>query len=179
MKALADMNIDNVPWHRLTTAYGRGTDIPRLIDENRYAPLAELIEHQGTLWQVTPWTVLVLIEELRKKEPEQVSTDEIELYLAVASANSDQDIQKVGTIQSMNELLDDQYLWPDQDNGDEEQWEEEEPRGYEPDAFYGYFYFSGLLLKQGIPDFNRIMSGNVELAPGIRKLLSLLEQTYR
>ncbi|MCM2998254.1 hypothetical protein M3647_12250 [Paenibacillus cellulositrophicus] len=71
-------------------------------------------------------------------EPVQVSIEEIDLYLAVASALADQDIQDVGSIKSMKELLDDKYLWSEQEDGDKEEWEEEEPRGYEPDPFYGY-----------------------------------------
>lgn len=175
MKANTDIQIPDVPWHRLTTAYGRGTDIPRFIKEKKYASLAGLIEHQGTLWQVTPWTILALMEKLRTEEPLQVSIEEIDLYLAVASALADQDIQEVGSINSMKELLDDKYLWPEQEDGDEEEWEEEEPRGYEPDPFYGYYYFSGLLLKQGVAEFTRIMSVNEDLAPRIRELLALLK----
>lgn len=87
---------------------------------------------------MTPWTILVLMEKLRTVEPVQVSIEEIDLYLAVASALADQDIQDVGSIKSMKELLDDKYLWSEQEDGDKEEWEEEEPRGYEPDPFYGY-----------------------------------------
>lgn len=175
MKAITDIQIPDVPWYRLTTAYGRGTDIPLFIKEKQYASLAGLIEHQGTLWQVTPWTILVLMEKLRTVEPVQVSIEEIDLYLAVASALANQDIRDVGLISSMDELLDDKYLWPEKEDGDEEEWEEEEPRGYEPDPFYGYYYFSGVLLKQDEAEFTRIMNGNEDLAPRIRELLALLK----
>ncbi|MDL1163074.1 hypothetical protein PAEVO_61750 [Paenibacillus sp. GM2FR] len=60
MHALAQ-TVTSVPWQRLTTAYGRGTDIPRLLETGQYKELANLIEHQGTLWQTTPWALLMLL----------------------------------------------------------------------------------------------------------------------
>ncbi|MEK5484771.1 MULTISPECIES: hypothetical protein [Lysinibacillus] len=43
--------IPSIPWLQLTTPYGRGTAIPQLIEQEQYIELAELVEHQGTLWQ--------------------------------------------------------------------------------------------------------------------------------
>lgn len=44
----------HIPWQRLTTAYGRGTELPALMAARAYEKIAPLIEHQSTLWQVTP-----------------------------------------------------------------------------------------------------------------------------
>ncbi|OPA75373.1 hypothetical protein BVG16_21250 [Paenibacillus selenitireducens] len=168
----------NIPWQRLTTAYGRGTDIPQLIETGQYKALADLIEHQSTLWQVTPWVLLELLRELanRKTEPEKVSLDEIELYIAVASCFTEQDMESGQPITSMSELLDEKYLWPVDDQEDEEMWEEEEPPGYESEAFFSYYYVSYSLLKQAEPVFTAIMNGNDQLAPTLRELLLLLEE---
>ncbi|GEC89390.1 hypothetical protein [Brevibacillus brevis] len=174
MNSLTHLTND-IPWQRLTTAYGRGTDIPRLIETGQYAELANLIEHQSTLWQTTPWVLLILLQELAKQKPERVSSQEIQLYLAVASAINVDEMDSQNTVETMNELLDEKYLWPEDEEDDELWWEEEEPRGYEQEAFFSYFSFSYSLLKDAIPVFTEIMEGNDKLAPDIRELLLMLQ----
>ncbi|TQK53259.1 hypothetical protein FB479_11176 [Brevibacillus sp. AG162] len=174
MNSLTHLTND-IPWQRLTTAYGRGTDIPRLIETGQYAELANLIEHQSTLWQTTPWVLLILLQELAKQKPEQVSSQEIQLYLAVASAINVDEMDSQNAVETMNELLDEKYLWPEDEEDDELWWEEEEPRGYEQEAFFSYFSFSYSLLKDAIPVFTEIMEGNDKLAPDIRELLLMLQ----
>ncbi|WP_144788220.1 hypothetical protein [Lysinibacillus fusiformis] len=33
---MLNQNISNIPWQQLTTPYGRGTDIPRLIEQEAF-----------------------------------------------------------------------------------------------------------------------------------------------
>ncbi|UNK18420.1 hypothetical protein MNQ98_29155 [Paenibacillus sp. N3/727] len=174
MNALAQTT-NSVPWQRLTTAYGRGTDIPRLMEKGQYEELANLIEHQGTLWQTTPWVLFMLLRELAKQKPEKVSSEEVELYLAVASAITVEYMDSQNTVETMSELLDEEYLWPENEEEDELRWEEEEPPGYETEVFFSYYYFSYLLLMDAVPVFTAIMNGNDKHAPAIRELLLLLE----
>ncbi|NRR03902.1 hypothetical protein HP570_16915 [Brevibacillus sp. RS1.1] len=166
---------NNIPWQRLTTAYGRGTDIPQLIQTGQYEELANLIEHQSTLWQTTPWVLLILLQKLSKQKPEQVSLQEIQLYMAVASAINVDEMDLQNAVETMNELLDEKYLWPEDEEDDELWWEEEEPRGYEQEAFFSYYSFSYLLLKDAIPVFTAIMEENEKLAPAIQELLLMLQ----
>ena len=60
------IKIIDIPWKELTTPYGRGTDIPRLIENRNYKELNNLLEHQETLWQVTPWGVYFLLIQLEE-----------------------------------------------------------------------------------------------------------------
>ncbi|WGV60042.1 hypothetical protein QIH01_02565 [Brevibacillus brevis] len=166
---------NNIPWQRLTTAYGRGTDIPQLIQTGQYEELANLIEHQSTLWQTTPWVLLILLQKLSKQKPEQVSLQEIQLYTAVASAINADEMDSQHAVETMNELLDEKYLWSEDEEDDELWWEEEEPRGYEQEAFFSYFSYSYLLLKDAIPVFTAIMEENEKLAPAIQELLLMLQ----
>ncbi|UUZ81758.1 hypothetical protein LJK88_45480 [Paenibacillus sp. P26] len=166
--------IDGIPWRRLTTAYGRGTDIPRLIQTGQFRELADLIEHQSTLWQVTPWVLLILLRELPKREPDKVTSEEINLYLAVASSITADYYEAGPPAGTMNELLDEQYLWPENEEEDELLWEEEEPPSYEPQPFFSYYYYSHSLLKEAEPVFLSIMNDSGRLAPAIQELLLLL-----
>jgi len=174
MMNMQTLTIDHIPWQRLTTAYGRGTDIPRLIATKQYEELTNLIEHQSTLWQTTPWTLLMLLRELAEQNPKDVSTEEIELYMTVANAITVEYMDSQQTVATMNELLNEKYLWPEDEEDDEIQWEEEEPPGYESEAFFSYYYFSYVLLKDASPVFTAIMNANEQHAPAIRELLQWL-----
>ncbi|WP_341301319.1 hypothetical protein MHB44_01705 [Lysinibacillus sp. FSL H8-0500] len=169
----------NIPWRQLTTAYGRGTAIPQLIEQEQYQQLAGLIEHQGTLWQVTPWTLLLLLKQLASKNAKDVTLQEIELYLAVAYAITKDSIDRVQTVPTMQELLDIQYLWSENEEEDELEWEEDTPKGYEQRAFLGYYYFSHLLLQEAIPIFMAITTDHKETADSLTELLALLSQRSR
>ncbi|WP_426452298.1 hypothetical protein ACP26L_09580 [Paenibacillus sp. S-38] len=166
---------NRVPWQRLTTAYGRGTDIPQLMEMGQYEEIANRIEHQSTLWQATPWALLILLQELAKQKPDKVSSKEVQLYLSVAAAITVDPIDSQDTVGTMNELLDEKYLWPEDEDEDELLWEEEEPPGYDKKAFLSYYSFSYLLLKEAMPIFTAIMNDNDKLAPAIRELLLLLK----
>ena len=62
---ITHLKIADVPWHRLTTAYGRGTEFPAYltvleqmhdlssVKESLYK-LTINMEHQSTLWHATP-----------------------------------------------------------------------------------------------------------------------------
>ncbi|HEY4390026.1 MAG TPA: hypothetical protein VGN02_01615 [Paenibacillus sp.] len=173
--ALSTRSAVSIPWQRMTTAYGRGTDIPVLIETGQYEELANLIEHQSTLWQTTPWVLLVLLDQLAEKKPERVTSQEIDLYLAVASAILVDHMDPLNTVETMEGLLAEEYLWPEDEEDDEILWEEEEPPGYEERPFFSYYYFSYLLLKEAIPVFVEIMKSNDQLAPAIRELLLSLD----
>lgn len=165
----------SVPWQRLSTAYGRGTDIPRLLETRQYKELASLIEHQGTLWKTTPWALLMLLRELAKQKTEQVSSDELELYLSVASAITVEYMDSPQTVETMDKLLDEKYLWPEDDEEDDWRWEEEEPPSYEAEIFIRYYYFSYVLLQEAAPIFRAIMNGNDQHTDIISELLALIE----
>lgn len=173
---MLNQHIPNIPWQQLTTPYGRGTAIPQLIEQEQYQQLAELIEHQGTLWQVTPWVLLILLKKLASKNTEDISLQEIELYLAVAQAITEEYLDSAHTVQTMQELLDVKYLWTADEEDDELEWEKETPRGYEQQAFLGYYYFSHLLLQEALPIFTVINAHNKEAAEDLDELLTLLKQ---
>lgn len=78
-------------------------------------------------------------------------------------------------VTSMNELLNEKYLWPEDEEEDELEWERGEPTGYDPEAFFSYYYYSDFLLKQARPLFEDIMRVNSDLAPEVLELLELLK----
>lgn len=68
---IQNLKITDVPWHRLTTPYGRATDFPGYLAvlekaddikaaEKALNELAGNIEHQSTLWQASPFGMVFL-----------------------------------------------------------------------------------------------------------------------
>ncbi|NGZ76718.1 hypothetical protein [Saccharibacillus alkalitolerans] len=158
MRSLDFLQIEDVPWSRLTTAYGRATEMPELIRRRRFREIANLIEHQGTLWQATPWTLLFLLRESAGRRPEELPEEERRLYAAVWEAVllMDQSGEPLPDYPSdpMTLLSEEELLWPEDDDeeADEERWMEEEPPGYDPSSFAAYFAYSRRLLTEAFPD---------------------------
>ncbi|MEC1176987.1 hypothetical protein P9B03_00600 [Metasolibacillus meyeri] len=163
-----------VPWHRLTTAYGRGTKIPELIKNEQYGELDQLIEHQSTLWQVTPWVIQQLLYTLQNRSVESITQEEIQLYESVASAFTWEELAS-SPVQYMDELLQGKWLWSENEEDDEGEWEEEEPRGYEQCAFVSYYVYSEYQMHEAIPIFQKIASMREDLAPNLIELIDFLE----
>lgn len=169
------MSIDNIPWHRLTTAYGKGTEIPALIEAKQYHRLTNLIEHQSTLWQVTPWVLLILLNRLAEQPSEQLSMEELHLYKTVASVIPLEEMNPERAVASLDELLDERYLWPLDEEESEWEWEKDEPRGYDSQAFLSYYYFSYILLCEAIPLFKTLMTHHPEQRELLEELVGLLQ----
>ena len=71
LKYIQNVKVEDIPWHRLTTAYKRATDFPKYFDvlfkmkskEDVKAAGEEIavnIEHQDTLWHATPFACIFL-----------------------------------------------------------------------------------------------------------------------
>ena len=81
---ITGLDVRDVPWHRLTTAYGRGTDFPVYFEtlskmddlkavKNALYELTTNMEHQSTLWHATPFGMIFMsriLEEALNKSKE-------------------------------------------------------------------------------------------------------------
>ncbi|NHN33484.1 hypothetical protein [Paenibacillus agricola] len=165
--------VTDIPWQRLTTPYGRGSDLPQLMADKQYDQIAGLVEHQSTLWQVTPWVLAFMLRELKVKQSEEVTLAELSIYHAVADSFIGNEMSSLPHVQRPALLLDESYLWPDNEDDDELLWEEEPP-SYAELPFSSYYFFSGMLLKEAIPDFERLREGHVKRSAEISELLAKL-----
>ena len=76
-KYILSLDVQSVPWHRLTTAYGRATNFPvcfsvlqkmndmKAVKESLYE-LTTNMEHQSTLWHSTPFGMVFLLRILQQ-----------------------------------------------------------------------------------------------------------------
>ena len=71
------VTVDEIPWHRLTTPYGRATQFPRYFTaletmddaaavKDALYELTMNTEHQGTLWHATPFAMIFLVRIFRR-----------------------------------------------------------------------------------------------------------------
>ena len=71
------VKVSDIPWHRLTTTYGRATDFPAHLEvlwdmknvdaiDAAGEELAQNIEHQSTLWHATPFALIFLLRIFKK-----------------------------------------------------------------------------------------------------------------
>lgn len=85
------VKVSDIPWHRLTTTYGRATDFPAHFEvlwdmkdvdaiDAAGEELAQNIEHQSTLWHATPFALIFLLR-IFKKAVEEQGHNQIARYL--------------------------------------------------------------------------------------------------
>ena len=71
------VKVSDIPWHRLTTTYGRATAFPAHLEvlwdmkdvdaiDAAGEELAQNIEHQSTLWHATPFALIFYYVFLKK-----------------------------------------------------------------------------------------------------------------
>lgn len=173
---LEEIKRSETPWQRLTTAYGRGSELPILMDQGNFEEIANLIEHQSTLWQVTPWVLLFMLRDLKTKQPEDVMPEEINCYLCVTDALSGRDVEEWEPVAQMTSLLNDEFLWPEDEEEDELLWEDEEPPGYAEQPFTSYYYYSYQLLRDAVPVFENVQAHNQNIAEVVSELLKQIKE---
>ena len=87
-KYIETVQVSDIPWHRLTTTYGRATDFPAELDVlwnmesmdsvDAAGEALELnIEHQSTLWHATPFAMIFLLRIFKKAQEEDVFPDDL------------------------------------------------------------------------------------------------------
>lgn len=85
------VKVSDIPWHHLTTTYGRATDFPAHLEvlwdmkdvdaiDAAGEELAQNIEHQSTLWHATPFALIFLLR-IFKKAVEEQGHNQIARYL--------------------------------------------------------------------------------------------------
>ena len=152
------VQVNDIPWHRLTTTYGRATDFPEALDVlwnmesietvDAAGEALELnIEHQSTLWHATPFAMIFLLR-IFKKAQEESAHNEVAQYLA-------EQLVKLFTV--IAECIRDglmqehEYLWSEEYDEDEDVLRYEEGDVFPDDLFFSFYYYSLQVLLLAIP----------------------------
>lgn len=168
--------LEEIPWHRLPTTYGRATDFPKYIKilqkmadkraiEEAGETLALNMEHQDTFWQATPFALIFLLR-IFKEAVEKRETNKLADYLArellelfIILAKVIHEVEKMAhsnPLPHFTDMLKEVYLWSEDydEAADEMRYEEDEV--FPDDLFYSFYYYSYQALLVYQPFFEQL-----------------------
>lgn len=183
------LTLEGVPWHRLTTPYGRGDELPKLLKdlsslknresvESSVRKISHLIEHQGTLWHVTPFATVFLARIFRSALAD-ASTNPVahqvvdhigELFAVLLESVRDaQKLENADPLPKFVDLLTEDSLWPDDEEDDELRWEEEEV--FSDSMFYSFWFYTKEVLTNALNGLEEVPQEFTESISSLKGLL--------
>ena len=170
------VKVSDIPWHRLTTSYGRATDFPdylavlwdmKDVDAIDAAgeELAQNIEHQSTLWHATPFAMVFLLRIFKKALEERTQNEVahylveqlVDLFTVIAECIRDGlMLEHADQLPNFEDMLNEEYLWSEEYDEDEDILRYEEEEVFPDDLFFSFYYYSlqVLLLCKPLLDKN-------------------------
>ena len=159
------VQISDIPWHRLTTSYGRATDFPTEFDvlwkmesidavDAAGEEIALNIEHQSTLWHSTPFALIFLLRIFEKAVEEQRHNEVarylaealVELFIVIAESIRDGLVlEHADPLPNFVDMLTEEY------DEDEDMIRYEEDEVFPDDLFFSFYYYSLQVLLLGRP----------------------------
>lgn len=159
---IQNLEIDKVPWGKISTAYGRATKFPKYFDtlwnmtdmamvKTALYEVSSSIEHQSTLWHSTPFAIIFLTRIFEHAMSER-NTNEIATYIieqlldffcVIAQCFHDVDkIEHPEPLPDFSDMLKEEYLWSEEYDEEEDETWYEEFEEYPDDLFYSFYYYS-------------------------------------
>ena len=170
------VKVSDIPWHRLTTTYGRATDFPAHLEvlwdmkdvdaiDVAGEELAQNIEHQSTLWHATPFAMVFLLRIFKKALEERTQNDVahylveqlVDLFTVIAECIRDGlMLEHADPLPKFEDMLNEEYLWSEEYDEDEDILRYEEEEVFPDDLFFSFYYYSSqvLLLCKPLLDKN-------------------------
>ena len=170
------VKVSDIPWHRLTTTYGRATDFPAHLEvlwdmtdvdaiDAAGEELAQNIEHQSTLWHATPFAMVFLLRIFKKALEERTQNEVahylveqlVDLFTVIAECIRDGLIlEHADPLPNFEDMLNEEYLWSEEYDEDEDILRYEEEEVFPDDLFFSFYYYSlqVLLLCKPLLDKN-------------------------
>ena len=165
------VQISDIPWHRLTTSYGRATNFPTELDvlwkmesidavDAAGEEIALNIEHQSTLWYATPFALIFLLRIFEKTVEEQRHNEVarylaealVELFIVIAESIRDGLVlEHADPLPNFVDMLNEEYLWSEVYDEDEDMIRYEEDEVFPDDLFFSFYYYSLQVLLLGKP----------------------------
>ena len=170
------VKVSDIPWHRLTTTYGRATDYPAHLEvlwdmtdvdaiDAAGEELAQNIEHQSTLWHATPFAMVFLLRIFKKALEERTQNEVahylveqlVDLFTVIAECIRDGlMLEHADQLPNFEDMLNEEYLWSEEYDEDEDILRYEEEGVFPDDLFFSFYYYSlqVLLLCKPLLDKN-------------------------
>ena len=165
------VKVSDIPWHRLTTTYGRATDFPAHLEvlwdmtdvdaiDAAGEELAQNIEHQSTLWYATPFAMVFLLRIFKKALEERTQNEVahylveqlVDLFTVIAECIRDGlMLEHADQLPNFEDMLNEEYLWSEEYDEDEDILRYEEEEVFPDDLFFSFYYYSLQVLLLGKP----------------------------
>ena len=165
------VKVSDIPWHRLTTTYGRATDYPAHLEvlwdmtdvdaiDAAGEELAQNIEHQSTLWHATPFAMVFLLRIFKKALEERTQNEVahylveqlVDLFTVIAECIRDGlMLEHADPLPNFEDMLNEEYLWSEEYDEDEDVLRYEEEEVFPDDLFFSFYYYSLQVLLLGKP----------------------------
>lgn len=165
------VKVSDIPWHRLTTTYGRATDFPAHLEvlwdmtdvdaiDAAGEELAQNIEHQSTLWHATPFAMVFLLRIFKKALEERTQNEVahylveqlVDLFTVIAECIRDGlMLEYADQLPNFEDMLNEEYLWSEEYDEDEDILRYEEEEVFPDDLFFSFYYYSLQVLLLGKP----------------------------
>ena len=164
---ITHLKVTDVPWHRLTTAYGRGTEFPAhlavleqmrdlaSVKESLYE-LTTNMEHQSTLWHATPFGMVFMCRILEKALADSgqnpvahfLAGELLDFFSCILQCFRDGDeMEHAEPLPMFSDLLKEEYLWSEEYDEEEDEMRYEEDEVFPDDLFYSFYYYSWQAVK--------------------------------
>ena len=161
-----NLDIKDVPWDRMFTAYGTAEHYPELLSKleettdfnlwgNTYRQISDF-EHQSTMFPPAPFVLVFLVRILRKLLEEGKAHDIVRKMLNLFEYYIDicinaEHMEHAEAFEHFSDLLDDKNLLPKDFSEDELLNIFEDPEAISDELFYSIYHYSLIVLSQ-IPD---------------------------
>ena len=182
-KYIENVKVSDIPWHRLTTSYGRGTDFPNQFDvlwkmdsieavDAAGEDIALNIEHQSTLWHATPFAMIFLLRIFKKAQEgsahnevaQYLAEQLVELFTVIAECIRDGlMLEHADPLPNFEDMLNEEYLWSEEYDEDEDVLRFEEDDVFPDDLFFSFYYYSLQILLLAIPLLDTFDEGEAKL----------------
>ena len=182
-KYIETVKVSDIPWHRLTTTYGRATDFPTELDvlwnmesiesvDVAGEDIALNIEHQSTLWHATPFAMIFLLRIFKKAKEERAHNEVaqylgeqlVELFTVIAECIRDGlMLEHADPFPNFKDMLNEEYRCSEEYDEDDDVLRYEEEDVFPDDLFFSFYYYSLQVLLLAIPLLDTSDEGEAKL----------------
>lgn len=161
------LKIKDIPWIRFATPYGRAEKFPEYfqslnsdnkeIIDKALQQIAWNVEHQDTLWPVTPVAMVFLARIFKDKIKEAtdlsyyIAERLLKIFILVAdSCQYADEMEHTKPLSAFSDMLSEEALWPEvpEDYDDEVDMERYEEGPFSDELFYSFYYYSRMVLAR-------------------------------
>lgn len=159
---ITHLEVANVPWHRLATAYGRGAGFPAHLTaleqmrdltpaKESFYGLTTNTEYQSTLWHAAPFGMVLLGRTLGKALADNgqnsaayfLAGELLDFFSRTPQCFHDGDgMEHIKALPLSSDLLKGECLWLEEYNEEEDEMCHREDEVFPDNLFYSFYYYS-------------------------------------